>query len=187
MPDSTPMAILGTGYGIGSRKLNGRPNIIRAMLMDTAADPASGHDECLVLECNIDDTIPELTGALTRSLMEHGALDVFTTAIQMKKQRPGTLLTVLCHPGQKQLFLDLIFRESTTFGVREHLTSRTLLERRHVEIDTQYGKVRVKVGTWQGRDITWSPEHDDCVRCAEDRKVAVRAVYEAAQRMIAGQ
>ena len=60
-----------------------------------------------------------------------------------------------------------------------------LLERRHVGVDTKYGKVRVKVGTWQGRDITWSPEHDDCFRCAEDRKVAVRAVYEAAQREIA--
>ncbi|MEI6807507.1 MAG: nickel pincer cofactor biosynthesis protein LarC [bacterium] len=187
VPDSSPMTILGTGYGIGTRKLKGRPNAIRAMLMETTVQTGTALDECLLLECNIDDTIPELIGSLTQRLMIAGALDVFTTAIQMKKQRPGTLLTVLCRPVQKQEMLDLIFRESSTFGVREHLTSRTILERRHIEITTPYGKVRVKVGTWGGRDITWSPEHDDCTRCADEKNVPVRSVYESALRMITGQ
>lgn len=185
VPHNAPMTILGTGYGIGTRRLKGRPNAIRAMLMETAIETRATSDECLVLECNIDDTIPELIGSLTQRLMTAGALDVFTTAIQMKKQRPGTLLTVLCRPVQKRELLDLIFKESSTFGVREHLTTRTILERRHIDIDTPYGKVRVKVGTRGGHDITWSPEHDDCARCADEKNVPVRAVYESALRMIA--
>lgn len=183
--DDVPMTVLGTGYGIGSRKLIGRPNAIRAILMETTVDNCATQDECLVLECNIDDTVPELIGALTQSLMSKGALDVFTTAIQMKKQRPGILLTVLCRPDQKHEMLDLVFRESTTFGVREHVTTRTILERRHVEIETPYGRIRVKVGKWKGHDITWSPEHDDCARCALAHSVSVRTVYEAALRITA--
>lgn len=182
--DDSSMIILGAGYGIGSRKLNGRPNAIRAMLMETAGQSGAGSDECLVLECNLDDAVPELIGSLAQRLMSEGALDVFTTAIQMKKQRPGTLLTVLCRRDRKHDLLDLIFRESTTFGVREHAVARTVLERRHVEVETPYGKIRVKVGTWDGRDITWSPEHEDCARCAGEKNVPVRSVYEAALRMI---
>jgi len=183
--DDSPMTVLGAGYGIGSRKLNGRPNALRAVLMDTVGNTAVAQDECLVLECNIDDTVPELIGALTQSLMTSGALDVFTTAIQMKKQRPGALLTVLCHPDRKHDMLDLIFRESTTFGIREHVTTRTILDRRHIEVETPYGNVRIKVGAWKGTDITWSPEHDDCARCARIKGVPVRAVYEAALRLSA--
>ena len=140
-------------------------------------------DQCVVLECEIDDTIPELLGSLLQKLTEGVALDAFTTAIQMKKQRPGTLLTVLCRPADKAACLDTIFRESTTFGVREHIANRTVLERRHVEVETIYGTVRVKVGRWQGEDITHAPEHDDCVRCANEKGVSVRAVYESALQM----
>lgn len=183
--EDAPMTVLATGYGIGTRKLNGRPNVIRAMLLESATGQVAGRDECLVLECNIDDTVPELIGSLTQRLMEQGALDVFTTAIQMKKQRPGTLLTVLCEPDRKRAMLDLIFSECTTFGIREHLTARTVLARRHLEVDTPYGRVRIKVGTWGGRDITWSPEHDDCASCADAHNVPVRSVYEAALRMVA--
>ena len=75
---------------------------------------------------------------------------------------------------------DLIFRESTTFGIREYLATRTVLDRRHIEVDTQYGKVRIKIGRWKGKDITWSPEYEDCIRCAEESGVSVRAVYQAA-------
>ena len=167
------------GYGFGHRKLAKRPNLLRALLLDTPAS-APDADSCLVLECNLDDITPELIGALTQRLLASGALDVFTTPVQMKKQRPGTLLTVLCEPGQRGALVDVLFRESTTFGVREHLTQRTVLERRHVEVRTPYGTVRVKVGRWQGEDVTRSPEYEDCVRCAEASKVAVRSVYEAA-------
>lgn len=133
-----------------------------------------------MLKCNLDDTIPELVGSLSEKLIEKGALDVFTTPVQMKKQRPGTLLTVLCRSEDRELFLEMIFSETTTFGIREYLTHRTILERRHIEVETPYGKVRVKIGSWKGKDITRAPEHDDCVRCAREHNVPVRMVYEAA-------
>lgn len=169
------------GYGLGQRELASRPNLLRAVLLETDRVPAHGA-ECLVLECNIDDATPELIGSLTERLLAAGALDAFTAPVQMKKQRPGTLLTVLCNPVDRDGLLDLIFRESTTFGVREHATTRTMLDRRRVEVVTPNGTVHVKIGTWRGEDITFAPEMDDCVKRARERGVSVRAVYESAQQ-----
>lgn len=180
-PCPTNCRVEATGVGFGQRKLQQRPNMIRAIMLQ----PEAASDElepCLVLECNLDDTVPELLGSLSQKLLAGGALDVFTTSVQMKKQRPGTLLTVLCRLDDREAMLDAIFTESTTFGVREHVTRRTVLGRRHQAVETDYGTVRVKIGTWKGRDITTAPEHGDCVRCAEERGVAVRTVYEAALR-----
>jgi pyridinium-3,5-bisthiocarboxylic acid mononucleotide nickel chelatase len=171
----------------GHRTLNKRPNLLRATILDCGSDGQSANehrtlntDTCLVLETEIDDMNPQLIGALFNKLLESGALDVFTSPVQMKKQRTGTLLTVLCHPEKRNEIIDLIFRESTTFGIREHMTRRTILDRRHIQVKTPYGKVRVKVGTRKGKDITFSPEHDDCVRCAVNHRIPVRKVYEAA-------
>lgn len=179
---SAPTSIVRTGAAIGHRKLNSRPNLLRCLLTETSAGINS--DVCVVLECNIDDTVPELLGSLSQKLITNGALDVFTTAVQMKKQRPGTLLTVLCKPEDKSKCMDAIFTESTTFGIREYSTDRTILERRSETIETQYGTIRVKIGSWKGREITRAPEHDDCVTCAEKHGVAVREVYEATLRAI---
>ncbi|MFH1477987.1 MAG: nickel pincer cofactor biosynthesis protein LarC [Verrucomicrobiota bacterium] len=170
--------ILKIGQAFGHRALKGRPNLLRAMLMEISAD--SVQDACLVLECNLDDLTPELAGALLNRLLDAGALDVFLTPTQMKKQRPGILFTVLCRPEQRLAMLDLIFRESTTFGIREHSVQRTLLERRHESVETPFGRIRVKIGRWQGADITVSPEYDDCLRAAASAGVSLRAVYEAA-------
>ena len=169
------------GQGFGQRRLNGRPNLLRALLLEPAAVTADDSSACLVLETNIDDTTPELVGALTQKLLAAGAYDVYTTAIQMKKQRPGVLLTVLCAPDKKATMVELIFRESTTFGIREHLAQRTMLARKMVNVETPYGTIRVKTGSWQGRQITASPEYEDCVQAASTHSVAVRTVYEAAQ------
>lgn len=170
-----------TGTGIGHRTLNNRPNILRAILLGTAgSDDATGY--CSVIECNIDDTNPELLGSLAGSLMDSGAIDVYTTPVQMKKQRPGTLLTVLSRPEDRERFMQMIFEETTTFGTREHLVRRTMLARRHETVDTPYGQVRIKVGSRNGIDITRSPEHSDCVQCAARHNVPVRTVYEAAVR-----
>lgn len=166
------------GYSFGHHQLRSRPNLLRATIFESP-EPAAA-DTCIVLECNIDDTTPELLGSLAQRLLEAGALDAFTTAANMKKQRPGTLLTVLCGPDRRDLLLDLIFRESTTFGVREHLAQRTVLERRFADVETPYGRVRVKIGRWRGADVTWSPEMDDCIARAREKDVPVRAVYEAA-------
>ena len=172
--------IVQAGHGFGHRQLDGRPNLLRAVLLDTAEDGDAAGDEGLLLECNLDDTTPELIGLLTQRLLAAGALDVWTTAIQMKKQRPGVLLSALCRTAQRPALLDLIFHESTTFGVREIPVRRTVLTRRLEERATPYGPVRIKVGTWQGAEVTWAPEMDDCAARAMENKVAVRAVYEAA-------
>jgi len=183
MPCSMPgnRTLRTTANGIGHRELQGRPNLLRAILFEQAA-AATEAPECLVLECNVDDTVPELLGSLAQILLQKGALDVFTAPVQMKKQRPGSLVTVLCDPADRDTLLDTIFLESTTFGIREYPVCRTVLERRHETVDTPFGQVRVKIGTWMGRDITRAPEHDDCVKCAEASGVPVREVYEAACR-----
>lgn len=170
-----------TGYAYGQQTLDRRPNLLRATLLE-APEELKGSDACLVLECNVDDTTPELLGALSSRLLEAGALDVFTVPAQMKKQRPGVLVTVLCRPGDRESLLDLIFRGCTTFGVREHWTARTMLERRFVEVATEYGPVKIKIGRWRGEDITFAPEMEDCLRIARERNVSARTVYEAACR-----
>lgn len=167
------------GHGFGQRKLNGRPNLLRAILLTPVLRDAT--DECLVLETNIDDTSPELVGALIHKLLAAGAYDAFSTAIQMKKQRPGMLLTALCAPDKKAAMVDLIFSETTTFGIREHLTHRTMLAREMVTVTTPYGEVSMKVGSWRGKRVTASPEYEDCVIRATAAAVPVRTVYEMAQ------
>lgn len=171
-----------TAYSFGHRKLSARPNLLRATLYDAAEDQTA--DECLVLECNLDDTTPELVGCLFDQLLEAGALDVFTTPVFMKKQRPGILLTVLCLPAARESMLDLVFKESTTFGIREHLSKRTVLERSFKNVQTVFGEVRVKVGERNGEVITASPEIEDCRTLAQENGVAVRKVYEAAMQGI---
>jgi hypothetical protein len=170
--------VLKAGHSFGHHRLEDRPNLLRAVLLETADAP--GEDICLVLECNIDDATPEVIGALTGRLLEGGALDAFTTPVQMKKQRPGTLLTVLARPVDRDRLVDMIFRESTTFGIREHVTRRSVLERRMVTVETEFGAVRMKIGRWKGEDVTSSPEFEDCHRLANERGVPVRRVYDAA-------
>jgi uncharacterized protein (TIGR00299 family) protein len=167
------------GHGLGTHALRDRPNLLRAFLYSETTQ-SGGTDDCLVLECNLDDLTPELIGALTPCLLEKGALDVFTTPVFMKKQRPGVLLTVLCKPEAREAMIDLLFRESTTFGVREHRVSRTVLERRFETVQTPYGPVRLKIGTWQGKTVTASPEYGDCLACAEKAGVPVKTVYQCA-------
>ena len=166
-----------TAYSFGHRKLNSRPNLLRATLYEATEDQTT--DECLVLECNLDDTTPELVGCLFDQLLEAGALDVFTTPVFMKKQRQGILLTVLCLPADRDVMLDLIFRESTTFGIREHRSKRSVLERSFEVVETPFGEVRIKLGKRNGVVVTVSPEIEDCRKLAQENGVAVKDVYEA--------
>ncbi len=173
--------ILSAGYGVGHRAMKSRPNVLRAVLLDTGGEEIAG-DECVVLEFNVDDTTPEIIGALQGKLMSSGALDVYFTPVQMKKQRPGTLVTVIARPADSELMLDIIFSESTTFGVRQQVCHRAVLDRRHETVQTVYGQVRIKVGSWRGRVVTRSPEYDDCATCAQNAGVPLKDVYEAAMR-----
>lgn len=173
-----------SAYSFGHRKLTGRPNLLRATLYEQAEDAAS--DECLVLECNLDDTTPELVGCLFDQLLEAGALDVFTTPVFMKKQRPGILLTILCLSADRDRMLDLVFRESTTFGIRERLEKRSILERSFQSVETPFGEVRIKVGKRNGEKVTASPEIEDCRKCASHRGASVKRVYDAALSIFNG-
>ncbi|HMP73176.1 MAG TPA: nickel pincer cofactor biosynthesis protein LarC [Kiritimatiellia bacterium] len=174
--------VVAAGYGLGHRKLRGRPNVLRATLYDVSEAGGADRDQCLQLECNVDDANPELLGALGQSLLAKGMLEVFWTPVYMKKGRPGVLLTVLCEPERREVALDTIFRESTTFGVREQWVERRKLARRFVEVATSYGRVPVKVGLWRGEEITRAPEMDVCIQLATEHGVPVRVVYEAAVR-----
>ena len=171
--------------GFGHRTLNGRPNLLRAVLLETT-DPASPlrlrsglrrASECLVLESNIDDTNPELIGALAQKLMDQGALDTFTTAIQMKKQRPGVLLTVLCRPDSRDRIVDLIFSESTTFGIRSTLMHRRKLTPSFLKLSTEIGELTVKLGALDGRVVTVAPEYEVCRKIAEEKNLPLKEVY----------
>lgn len=171
------------GYGLGHRDLGDRPNLLRAVFLTDSSESSEEADTCLVLETNIDDMTPELIGALTQRLLTAGALDAFTVPVQMKKQRPGVLLTVLCAQADREKLLDLIFRESTTFGVREYEARRTILARRIETVRTPYGEVRVKIGSWRGHDITRAPEFEDCLRLAAEKGVEARHVYQEALKL----
>jgi uncharacterized protein (TIGR00299 family) protein len=180
-----PAVLVDKGIGFGQRELKSRINVLRATLTESSESPVSASatpTSCTVLETNLDDMNPELVGSLTEALMAAGALDVFVTPIQMKKQRPGSLLSVICRPEDKPLLVDILFRQSSSFGVREYDVTRTVLERRHETVQTPYGPIRIKIGTWQGDDVTTAPEHADCVKAAAEHGVAVRQAYEAAVR-----
>lgn len=171
--------IVRTGYGLGQRALKSRPNLIRATMLETA-DVEPAPTACLLLECNLDDCPPEWIGALTTQLWKAGALDVFTIPIQMKKQRPGALLSVLCRTEDRESMLDLIFTESTTFGVRETLMQRTVLDRRTETVPTPYGPVRVKTGRWKNKEVTRAPEMDDCIAQGLAHQIPAKTVYASA-------
>lgn len=135
-----------------------------------------------VLETNLDDFSPEFYEVLMERLFAAGAVDVFFSAIQMKKNRPATLLTALTAPEKADALASVLFRETTTLGVRMTTMQRLTLERRWVTVETPYGAIRVKVGSWQGEETTASPEYEDAKAAAHTHNVPVKTVYAAAQR-----
>ena len=165
-------------YSFGHRTLANRPNLLRATLFEVSEkQPAA---MCEVLECNLDDMTPELVGVLTQRLFDAGALDVTTQAIMMKKQRPGVLLQLVCETFDRESLLDIIFRESSTFGVRFYPVERAVLSRSFDSVDTKYGLVKMKVGYRNQRCMSASPEIDDCISLADRSDVSVEKVYRAA-------
>jgi pyridinium-3,5-bisthiocarboxylic acid mononucleotide nickel chelatase len=171
------------GYGIGGRKLPGRPNVLRAVIgeMDEAA---GGYETDTItrIETNIDDLSPEITGAAMEKLFAAGALDAFFTSIQMKKNRPAIQLTVLCENADVPRMADLIFAETTSFGVRMDKVNRLKLERKFETVKTQFGDVTVKLGLKAGKIIQVAPEYESARAAAEKSGASLRAVYEAAQK-----
>jgi uncharacterized protein (DUF111 family) len=168
------------GYGAGSRDLPDTPNVLRVMVGE-AAGLAPTHS-VVVIEAEIDDMNPQIFGVVMDQLLAAGALDVFYTAIQMKKNRPGTLLTVVAPPDARERLTGIIFRESTTIGVRYREMERECLEREMITVDTPLGPVRFKVARRDGVTLNASPEFDDCARIGRERGVAVKDVQAAATK-----
>src|SRR5467141_2404840 len=147
-----PMSVSAIGYGAGAADLEGQPNVLRIMIGETAEKTVAGFDEEIsVIEANLDDMNPQIYGYFQEKALAAGALDVFTTPVQMKKNRPGTLLTVLCQPADAQALMSLIFAETTTFGLRAHSAQRRVLPREFVKVTTSFGEVRVKLSRVNGR------------------------------------
>jgi len=183
------MRLLATGTGMGSAELPGRPNVLRVLLGERtpAADgqrpgapAAAARADAVVLEAAIDDMDPRLYGAVAQSLFAAGALDVLLVPVQMKKQRPGTLLSVLARPELEGALTQILLRETTSLGVRSHDVRRTELERRHERVETRFGTVRVKLGLLGGECLNVAAEYDDCERAAREHGVPVKEVLAAA-------
>jgi uncharacterized protein (TIGR00299 family) protein len=175
------------GYGLGSRENKTRPNVLRAVLCDTSATPTMHDwetDTVAVLQTNLDDANAELLGAFAEKALAQGALDVFHTPIQMKKNRPGVLLTLLCAEADTDRFSELVLKETTAFGVRRYLTERRKLRREFTTVNTPYGDVQVKLGRLDGRVVQAAPEYESCKRAAEEAGVPLKQVYEAANRAV---
>lgn len=167
-----------TGYGAGTRRRKGMPNMVR-LTIGRVADDSAETDTVVSIEANIDDMNPELYGYVSDRLFETGALDVYMTPIFMKKGRPGTLLCVIAPPDRVEALSVVVFAETTTIGIRYHDMRRRKLRRDAGTVSTEYGTIRVKVAyNEHGQRIT--PEYDDCVRIARERNVPLQDIYTAA-------
>ena len=173
-------------YGVGSRDNRTRPNVLRVILGETSAAgrPTTPHDwetdTISVLETNLDDVTPEILGHFVSKALREGALDVYHTPIQMKKNRPAVLLTVLCAASRADDFTALMLRETSAFGVRRQIMERRKLRREFKTVRTEYGPITVKVGTLDGKTLQVAPEFESCREVAEKAGVALREVYLAA-------
>lgn len=177
-PGAPPLSISEVGYGAGSRELADRPNMLRICV---GSPPFKGKSEHLVmLNTNIDDFNPEWYDYVMEALFVAGAKDVFLSSVQMKKNRPGIQLSVLCKPGDQGVLSEIIFNETSTLGLRAYSVDRLMLEREVVEVRTPYGLVKVKVAYQPDGRKRYAPEYDDCKRCARESHVPVKIVYDAA-------
>jgi uncharacterized protein (TIGR00299 family) protein len=179
--DLPQMNIAKVGYGAGSRDPKNFPNALRLMMgeMAEAAIPSSD-DSVVVVETNIDDMNPQVFGFVMERAFALGALDVFMIPAQMKKDRPGVLLTVLCKPADTETMIDLLLSETTTLGIRYYNANRRVLDRVIETVDTEYGAVRIKVARRGARTLHFHPEYEDCARLAIESKTPLLEVQTAA-------
>lgn len=174
------------GYGLGTRDCKTRPNVLRACLGESssASEAASANDwetdRITVLETNLDDINAEILGHFVDQALADGALDVFHTSIQMKKNRPGTLLTVLCAEADADRFTELMLRDTTAFGVRRSACERRKLNRESKTVETPHGPVEVKIGSLNGATVQIAPEYESCRALAEKSGASLKAIYDAA-------
>ncbi|MDX6385928.1 MAG: pyridinium-3,5-bisthiocarboxylic acid mononucleotide nickel chelatase [Blastocatellia bacterium] len=183
-----PIKIEATGYGAGSRDHPKFPNALRILVGETEAASAPGDETLLMIETNIDDTSPQVVGYVLDRALEMGALDCFLTHTQMKKNRPGLLVSILCRPDDREMFLEMLFAETTTIGARSYEVARRALARETVRVETQFGPIDVKVAYPKGNSaevyggaVNAMPEFEQCRAAATAAGVPLQKVQEAAR------
>jgi hypothetical protein len=179
------------GYGAGAREIPGQPNLARLLLGQstepvTAQPVAPGDEVVSIIEANVDDMSPQLYGFFVDQALAVGALDVTCTSIQMKKNRPGILVSVLCTPETSDALAQMLFEQTTTIGVRIYEARRKVLERELLSVETPYGAVKIKVAKRDGKVLNVAPEYEDCQRLAADKGVPLKQVMMAAQAAYLG-
>ncbi|HSK63903.1 MAG TPA: LarC family nickel insertion protein, partial [Pyrinomonadaceae bacterium] len=167
-----------TGYGAGTREYENFPNVLRVLLGETEADAAAG-ERLWMIETNIDDMSPQLLGHVMERAFECGALDCYFTPVQMKKNRPGVLLSVLCGREEKEPLMKLLFTETTTLGVRSYEVERRALRRSVVRVETAYGPIDVKVAHLNGHVVNEMPEFEQVRAAAIKAGVPVKIVEDS--------
>jgi pyridinium-3,5-bisthiocarboxylic acid mononucleotide nickel chelatase len=179
-----PMTMRAVGYGAGSADNPEKPNVLRLLIGEAASTRVTGEYKegapVTVIETNVDDMSPQIYGYFAEKALAAGALDVFSTAAQMKKNRPGLLVTILCEDEKARELVDLVFRETTTIGVRTHEVRRKTLERESVKVETPYGEVRMKIARMNGSILNATPEYEDCQRIAARQDIPLKQVIAAA-------
>ncbi|MFZ5649519.1 MAG: nickel pincer cofactor biosynthesis protein LarC [Bacillota bacterium] len=175
------MSVEAVGYGFGSKDY-GIPNFLRVFTGDSEAlSDSYNHETVLVVETNVDDITPEIAGHVMERLFLNKALDVFITPVYMKKNRPGWVISVICLPGHRDSILKILFEETSTLGIRWREEKRAALDRRIEELDTPYGKIRVKLAlSHGGAPLKASPEYEDCKKIALEKGIPLIKIYEAA-------
>jgi pyridinium-3,5-bisthiocarboxylic acid mononucleotide nickel chelatase len=177
------MKIQAIGYGAGSMDFEQQANILRLIIgQSSRSATAISSDVVWVLETNLDDVTGESIGYCTNLLMQAGALDVYCTAIQMKKNRPGVKLTALCRADDIEQLERIVFKETATLGIRRWPTSRQVLEREPIHVETQWGTIQGKLAKLEGQPIVFSPEYESCRAAAERHQVPLRDVIQAARQ-----
>lgn len=171
-----------TGYGAGTREYKGFPNALRVLIGDDAQDTAS--ETLWMIETNVDDMSPQIFGHVMDRALELGALDCYFTPIQMKKNRPGVMLSVLCRDSDREKLSQMLFSETTTLGLRSYSVERRALQRESVRVETPYGPIDVKVAKLNGHIVNQMPEYEQCREAARRANVALRIVEEAARNAL---
>jgi hypothetical protein len=179
--ESTPvMRTQAIGYGAGTRNPERFPNVLRVSIGEAADVHPFNRDKVTVLECAVDDLTPQVLAHTAQLALERGALDVMSSPVTMKKGRLGTLLTVLCKAGDAAHLQELIFRETSTLGIRVREENRVILARQTTLVQTEFGAIHIKTGSWQGDEYNAAPEFEDCRRAAAAFDVPLKTVMRAA-------
>jgi uncharacterized protein (TIGR00299 family) protein len=176
------MKLRAIGYGAGSKDLKEQANVLRLLVGEGVMSEAGERWDApvTVIETNLDDMSPQIYGYFAEKALAAGALDVFSSPVQMKKNRPGMLVTLLSESANVSRLIDLVFRETTTIGVRTYETRRKTLDRELVPVETPFGNVRMKISRMNGSVLNATPEYEDCQRIATERGIPLKQVIASA-------